>query len=456
MKNLNIESLIFSLIPISYILGIVALNINFFLLLIYSLINIKNTNKFFNLKLIDKIVIIFFLYLLIVGIINAYEAHTKPFYLTDSKSYSKEYSLGILFKSIFYFKSLLVYFALRLLFEKQIINIKIFFFVSAIITLLVSIDIIFQYLNSGTNLLGMKTLEINNMILKYSGVFGEEQIAGSFLQRFGFFLLILLLNIEFFFDKENKLKKLLFVFSFFLILISIFISGNRMPFMLFLMCSFLMLLHTLNLKKYFLVLISLILISTFMLVDSKKFDLKQYIYYESTPQKVRTLFVYYDNLKNNVYKIVNAYKNKVIGEAVDLKYEDRPSHMHEFDNGIGTWKMNKIIGGGINSYWWVCIKRNITDINERTTCDSHPHNYYLEIMSELGLIGLLFSLFFFFFTIKHFFSITSKDIRIYALPFYLILIAEFFPIKSSGSFFYSLNSYMIFFSMAVLFSLKKN
>jgi len=75
VKNLNIESLIFSLIPISYVLGIVALNINFFLLLIYAIINIKNTKEIFNLKLIDKIVIIFFLYLLIVGLINAYEAY---------------------------------------------------------------------------------------------------------------------------------------------------------------------------------------------------------------------------------------------------------------------------------------------------------------------------------------------------------------------------------------------
>jgi O-antigen ligase len=54
----------------------------------------------------------------------------------------------------------------------------------------------------------------------------------------------------------------------------------------------------------------------------------------------------------------------------------------EFYSGIATWKQNKIIGGGVDSFYINC-KKSLND------CASHPHNYYLEILSEIGIVGLI-------------------------------------------------------------------
>ena len=45
--------------------------------------------------------------------------------------------------------------------------------------------------------------------------------------------------------------------------------------------------------------------------------------------------------------------------------------------------MNKYIGGGIKSFRHNCPKRKILIHNERTTCNMHPHNYYLEILTDI-------------------------------------------------------------------------
>ena len=57
-------------------------------------------------------------------------------------------------------------------------------------------------------------------------------------------------------------------------------------------------------------------------------------------------------------------------------------YLREFYSGYASWKENFFIGGGINSFYLNC-KKTIT------YCANHPHNYYLEILSEIGLIGFI-------------------------------------------------------------------
>ena len=63
------------------------------------------------------------------------------------------------------------------------------------------------------------------------------------------------------------------------------------------------------------------------------------------------------------------------------------SYINEFESGISTWKQNKVLGGGIKSYYYNCAKRNKINSN-LPGCSSHPHNYYIQIAAELGLVGL--------------------------------------------------------------------
>ena len=76
-----------------------------------------------------------------------------------------------------------------------------------------------------------------------------------------------------------------------------------------------------------------------------------------------------------------------------------PTYYQEFKTFYGTWMMNKYIGGGIKSFRHNCPKRKILSHNERTTCNMHPHNYYLEILTDIGIIGLIISCLIFIITI---------------------------------------------------------
>ena len=126
-------------------------------------------------------------------------------------------------------------------------------------------------------------------------------------------------------------------------------------------------------------------------------------------------------------------------------------YIKEFYTGYITWKENFLIGGGINSFYLNCSKTI-------SYCASHPHNYYLEILSELGIIG--FSLFIMIIIkiclmINFRRSLSMNFDNNLIFPFVLLFFAEIFPLKTSGSFFTTGSATFIFFIMAIIVSLSK-
>ena len=116
------------------------------------------------------------------------------------------------------------------------------------------------------------------------------------------------------------------------------------------------------------------------------------------------------------------------------------TYVKEFYSGYMAWKENILLGGGINSFYLNCSKTI-------PWCASHPHNYYIEILSELGLIGLLIIILIVFKLTKIFFknkpNLSLNFENNIILPFALLLIIEFFPLKTSGSFFTTWNTTFI-------------
>ena len=53
---------------------------------------------------------------------------------------------------------------------------------------------------------------------------------------------------------------------------------------------------------------------------------------------------------------------------------------------------NKLFGQGSNTFRYLCSseKFRISDKNEG--CSTHPHNIYVQLLAETGLIGVLFLL----------------------------------------------------------------
>ena len=65
----------------------------------------------------------------------------------------------------------------------------------------------------------------------------------------------------------------------------------------------------------------------------------------------------------------------------------REGYVALYLTAFDLWKENKIFGNGIKSFWKDCIK--LYEHKNYRMCSNHPHNYYLEILVESGIVGLL-------------------------------------------------------------------
>jgi len=222
-------SILTMLYPISYILGNLAININTILIVILGIITFKN--KLFDIKN-DKITIlllVFFIYLIIITVINYYY-----------------YSIPInISKSFLYIRYLLLALVLRLIIKNELINLNYFYYFSLFLMLFISIDIIYQFLNNGINITNyLAPSDVHN-----TSFLGEDKIAGNLLRIFAG------LSIIFFVTSTKLNKKLLLLLTVILITIigsSIFLSGGRMDFILFLAFLIFSTIVVKNLDLYFL------------------------------------------------------------------------------------------------------------------------------------------------------------------------------------------------------------
>ena len=118
-----------------------------------------------------------------------------------------------------------------------------------------------------------------------------------------------------------------------------------------------------------------------------------------------------------------------------------------------------LIGGGIKSYRNQCS--NKLHLPNRV-CESHPHNYILEILNDTGLLGFLLI----HYLVVYLLLNNYKDYKLSEklnstisnwiyLAFILSLFTQFFPIKSSGSFFSTYNSAFIFLILGISFGINE-
>ena len=211
-KKIIVINFLVSLIIFSFIIGNLVLNLNVILLIIISFIfyNKKIINQ--NYSKIDKLVfILFFLYILASSFYN------NIYYLINSETNN----YNIILKSLFYLRFLLLYLVVKFLIKENIINLKYFLVSSLIATIFVSFDLIFQLIY-GYDIFGFEADP-----RRLSGPFGDELVAGSYLQRFGLFALFCIPI----FGKFKNLRSTLLItlFLFLLILFSMIIAGNRVP-----------------------------------------------------------------------------------------------------------------------------------------------------------------------------------------------------------------------------------
>ena len=217
----NYINIIFSFIPISFIAGNMIININIALLLFFSLFFYGRNVFKIKYYLLDKLIILFFFLILFTGFFNDIE-----FYLTDAWPNTRTYGVHTILKSIFFIRYLILYLTIRFLVENEIINFRNFFISCTFCSIFVCFDLYYQ-LFFGQDIFGHKVISS-----RLSGPFGNELIAGGYIQRFSIFSFFL---IPIFFKTNfKKLIKFLIPILFIIFFTGIILSGNRMPLILFL------------------------------------------------------------------------------------------------------------------------------------------------------------------------------------------------------------------------------
>jgi len=137
---------------------------------------------------------------------------------------------------------------------------------------------------------------------------------------------------------------------------------------------------------------------------------------------------------------------------------------------LDTWRQNKIFGNGIKSFrvdCWKLAERSDMYLGEdplpgkkNRLCSNHPHNYYFEILTETGIVGLfitlLIAVFFIVFILKNFKLFKGNNIENFILLAATIsLILEVFPFKSTGSIFTTNDATYIILLASIILSYKK-
>ena len=213
------------------------------------------------------------------------------------------------------------------------------------------------------------------------------------------------------------------------------LSGNRMPFILFVFTISLIVVFQKQARKY---LISFIIIFSFLFISVYNIN-----------DKVKTNF---DTFKIQISKMI------VIATKGNYNDKDAPQYLREFATFYDTWLMNKYIGGGVKNFRFYCHTRPNLEKNSKFICNMHPHNYYLEILTETGVFGfsiisLVFIIIIYLTLIKKYFLKSFLNNNHIIIPFIFLFIAEIFPIKSTGSFFTTGNTTYLFLIIGIMIGL---
>ena len=416
-----LPSFLIVLMPISLVIGpaIADLSVSIISILFFFLVSKeRRVLKYFEL-IFSKIFFIFFFVILLSSILGK-----DPFFSLKN--------------SFFYFRFFLfsLYFCFILEINRDIIK-KIFFSFVIIFTILV-LDSLFQYFNN-FNILGFPIPPGNRV----SSLFGDELILGSYLSR------LLPIFICLFLLVEKNLKKNFKILTLFIILgtvVSIFLSGERSAIFL----SILSLVYILLLIKDF-KFVKIIFIFAFVSSVIAVFYLKPNFKYRVYDQTVKQLGLIKENNKDKQINFINFYLFSLPHESLIV-------------SGFKIFKDHPILGVGPKNFRNICKDSRYYYIGH--SCNIHPHNTYIQLLSETGIFSF-FTIFYLFsyilyMSIKHFFFIHFKRKSLlsnYQICIFASFLINLWPFIPTGNFFNNWLSIIYFFPIGIylyLTNLKKN
>jgi O-antigen ligase len=347
-----------------------------------------------------------------------------------------DYLILSLSSSIFYIRFIFFILFVKYYASKFLFTQKYYLFILTLTIIFVSIDSIIQSYY-GVDLLGNKLAETNQYRL--DGPFGgHEWIVGSFISTYFAICIAYLHSLKI---DYLRIKNFIIITSFVLFYFITFISGERMA---FIMMNFIIIIFLLINKKFiFNFFIAILFICPILLISF--------------------------NLNNSFFdRFISTFD--VLGINVNDENPDNnfwDSHYgSHYLTTIEIFKKNPLIGSGPKSFREECKKEEYSSINSKLAsirCSTHPHNFYFQILSEVGLIGFALFFIFNFYILKHFFKFYQKNSFIF-ISIYLSIFAFLWPMKSTGNilnnryalFFYYLLMLMIIFVERNKYNQRKN
>jgi O-antigen ligase len=303
-----------------------------------------------------------------------------------------------------------------ILFTKNEIN-KILYAWSIILTI-VLIDIYFEFF-VGHNLIGLRSYDPTRI----ASFLGNELKIAHFLLGFIFLCLGFFLQS---FSKDSRKIKLLALFILLVILIGSFITGERSNFIKTLFCS-------------------LIVLFFF----DKKFIKYKIIFGVSAIILIITVLTLSPKLNERFNgQIINNIKKRGIIESAK-----ETQHGAHYYTAIEIFKKNIFFGIGSKNFRVECAKKDYYNpkfLRSEERCSTHPHQIYLELLSEHGIVGTLIILYVIFYILIgniKVFLVKRNYIHLASIAF---ILSTFLPIIPSGSFFVSFDATIFWLNFAVM------
>ena len=397
----SIPSLLIILIPFFLITGPFLSDLALSIVALIFLINtcLNDLKKFYN-NIYFKLFILFWFVLITSSLLS-------DNILTSLKN------------SFFYFRFGIFALCFWYLIEKNEKILNYLFFSILFCFIILIIDGYIQYI-FGQNLFGW---ELSN-IFRVSSFFGSELILGSYLSRF----FPILFGLFIYMDKKNRSKKILFLVTVIFILSEglIFLSGERLA------------LFFMNLSAIFIIL---------MIKNYRKYRFWTYMI------SLCLIIILLNIFPNSKERLLSQTLNDFTRNSDKIYIFSKP-HNDMYIAGYRMFLEHKFSGVGVRQFRNECKNYPVSEYS----CSSHPHNTYIELLSETGIFGFLiiFGLFvlIIYFSIKQFiyrlFRSKIEYFNDFEVCIISALIISLWPFSPSGSFFNNWMSVVYFFPIGIL------